>query len=353
MRRLIVVVWLVICIASYGEAQELAPKPDWLPDVPLREGVFGLDTPQVIWLDDDTLIFEHEEESRGYELATFQYQAATGELTLLEDMPLRLALADVVVEHYQSAEGEPIYLSPFTGDVFTPVIYHSRLSVHCGHECGGDLIMLGYYPETTDISMGNYAPLAGVYAQCGIRASWGRADVAVIHVGSCYGGPAWGLYLVNRNGSHPATTLPLRIGATGDYEQHLLAIAEDGSRVLYDSFTREQDPETLNESLFYWQSRRPTADQPLPTIEREIEFRANNRSLYPFAAASFIRGDAAHILAVHTDGLLRIHLDSDTREVLNPEMNAQWIRVGYFSPDNRYLMLVTWDGDLHVIETGI
>ena len=357
MQAVISLFLLVAGIAQHSEAQQAVPLPDWLPDEPIMEDfIYSLATPLMVWLDDDTLIFEGDETSRADNVTAFQYEVSSGELTPLETSPLRFELTPELIDHFQPASDVSIFRSPFSDGDFAPVIYESNLSVPCGHECGGGLIMVGRYSElvTHELFESTYRPLTDVTAQCGVYVNWGRANTAVLHVGWCYGSAGSTLYHLNLNGTHPAQRLPLFIGRLSDLDQHVLAISEDGNRVLYTGRTSALDP-PLDEplSLYYWQAKRTTESDPLPAVERIVEIRADSAEYYSFAAANLIPDDDTHILAVHTDGIVRINLNTDEREVLNPEINADWVQLGYFSPDNHHLALVTQDGDLYIVETGI
>jgi hypothetical protein len=348
---------LVASIAQHSEAQQTVPLPNWLPDEPIMEDfIHSLATPQMVWLDDNTLIFEGDETSRDDNVTAFQYEVNSDELTPLETSPLRLELTPELIYHFQLAPYASIFHSPFSNGDFAPVIYESALSVRCGNECGGGLIMVGRYSEleTHELFESTYHPLTDVTAQCGVYVNWGRADTAVLHVGWCYGSAGSTLYHLHLNGTHPAQRLPLFIGYLSDLDQHVLAISEYGNRVLYSGLTSALDP-PLNEplSLYYWQATQTTESDPLSDVERIVEIRAGSAEYYSFTAANFIRDDDTHILAVHIDGIVRINLNTDEREILNPEINAGWVRLGYFSPDNRHLALVTYNGDLYVVETGI
>jgi hypothetical protein len=339
-------------------AQESTPSPEWLPDEPLQTVSQFIDIPDMVWLDHDTFIFEHTSANQNAETVTYQYQVSTEILRQLDTMPLRIPLTPEIISYYQAEENEAIYRSPFVDEGSSPffnpipIIYESRLFVRCGYECNGTLWMFGTYVNTTEpTAMGTYQPFTSGKSMCDLRVTWSRVDVAFVHMRACYG-PGQDHYRVSLAEGNPAWNLPLYIGFTQpDFPHYLLAVSEDGTRVLYDSAPSDHD--LSRESLYFWEAPLPTEANPLPDVTQEVEFPANNDEPHPFAAASFVAGDPEHILAVHTDGIIRIHLETGTREVLNPEINAQWIQLGMFSPDNTHLALITWDFELYVLETGV
>jgi hypothetical protein len=311
-----------------------------------------VDADKLLWLDTETLLLEPPplDEDGDYHYPALTYHAPSATRTTLEHSPLYFAFSDERQAYFQMAapQGEiyTSFISPFSQNLVFDVIYLSSLTIACGHECANGLIMAGQYSEEPDwVIPGLYHPL-DVTASGALRVYWGRGqNVAVVQRDLNYGCCAV-LYHITLEGDFP----DLMVGYL-DFGNHLHVISEDGTRVLY---TRNQYVNGVAfERLVLWEAQLPMQDEPWAAERSRTQIPAGDDPTAYFSGANFLQGDDQHLLALHTDGIVQIDIATRERTLLNPNINATWIRLGVFSPDNRYLAIITLDEAVYVLETGL
>lgn len=343
---------------------------------PAAETGYLVNTSQFVWLDNDTLIFEPPRTPGS--VGAYEYHVSTNAVTRLDVSPLYFVPTPKRVEHYQIQISESdisynSFRSPFaySESLLRDVIYLSQLSIACGFECPSRIIMAGVHDDQPDYNSAELGeqeqqeipPLdyivtrtyhaLHVNAAYSIAVHWAPAAGAALIETAYPLGVGARLYYVNLSNQAYGVYAPeIYIGDTfPELGTQLYAVSEDGTRVIHGVYQPEEPSQEL---LRVWEvipapSNALWAAQVLPSISIAPGSDAEDA----FAGANFMPGDAGQILALHSDGIIRIDLTTDAREVLNPEITTQDYPLGVFSPDNRAIAVVTESGDVRVLPTGI
>jgi hypothetical protein len=177
-----------------------------------------------------------------------------------------------------------------------------------------------------DIETGEY-----IYLDIGIghsHAVFWNADstVALIAYGGMYGGS--GLVYIDNFAEDLRDVRIYHIGVFESGHNIFGDITPDGERVLL----RERGlGDELETGLRLWDAATPERvgfDMPLFFEHERV------------TGAAFDSHDDDSFYAVLPDGIARYSISASTTEILNPTINANWIRWAYFSPDLTYIAVI-------------
>jgi hypothetical protein len=293
-----------------------------------------------VWSDDGSTLYyeaEYDAETGEYGFLGFAYDVATGELSRLDESPLRLTFTEEEQAFYQAIEPFA-YRSPVTMEAATRIIFASTLDISCGHECRGTLLMMGTHTTAEDVpSPGFYSPL-DITLQDDFHMLWSRdGSAAVLMMDLAYGG-GLNLYHVTLKQPYPI----LFIDSGWAYEHMLCDISADGTRVLYKQYGND------NATLMLWSMKPWTEAEPWVVAlgsEAVVESWV--------AGANFVPDDANQIVYVDESGVHLYDLGHEIDTLVNPDINAEWVNYAVFSPDHRHVAVVTVDAELYVLPTGL
>lgn len=300
-----------------------------LPDKPIMEGIIFRD--KIAWsADGKTLLFQMVDYSADHEPdKAYQYDPATGKLSELDTMPFTLTLNDEQKAYFQ-ARDNTIPKSPY----HNAILYTSTLSVVCGGECDGTLIMQGTYcyaPDCVEL-WGFYEPL-NLISQGDFRVVWSRGGAAVLIRDTNYGSFHELIYS----------------GAEGTYviadtfdrdDNDVFDLSNDGKRVLY------ENPES-GSKLMLWEIESFDSEKThLVTTDQQKIMDGH------VTGAGFSTSNSDYLFYLDDEGIKQYEISGGRSELLNPAINATWVQFGLFSPDNRYIAVLS-DNKLYVVPTGI
>ena len=293
-----------------------------------------------------------------------QYNVSTDKVTRIDPSPFYFEPTSERISFYQmdmtylNSTVYNSFRSPFqTDDSVHTVIYGGPKAAFCGLECGEtNLVMMGKNGGLPDrswndtpfdpnaVTLLSYRPL-DILSTGQFSVYWGRGNkVAVIGTDAAYG-IGKQLYFTTL-GVSPSIPIDFVQPGIGSY---LLAISEDGTRVLYT--TPGTDP---NKTILHlWQVVLPTKDTPYSTTVLPTKVFTGGTQGTFFAGANFIPNDADHFIALDNAGIVRVDVNSGAATVLNPNINAKSIRLAVFSPDNQHVAVLTKDYNVEVLATGI
>jgi hypothetical protein len=342
-------------------------------DTPFRlpsESVFNFPDPKsyipvtpanVVWLDDETLLFEAQYPfPEPGQVPAFRYHVPARALTPLEQSPLRFEPTPDEREHFQLREAAGAFQSPFLDRGLIYRVYESTLDIYCGHECVGTLIMVASVPNGSNNMIDQrYRPL-DFTVQGGLQVYWASGGSAAIIENSGNYSCFSNLYHVGLRGGYA----DIRFDSLNCFEELLFAVSDDGLRVLYskiDHYDMDDGTPNADWALMLWEADIHPPENPdwqpyqvLGTRTMIIRSGLPWNPVQPaFAGANFDPDDPNRLIALHHDGIIAIDRATDERIILNPDINAQWVKLGLFSPDNRYVAVYLAGGAFYVLETGI
>jgi hypothetical protein len=295
-----------------------------------QEEVFADPNGTLIWLDNETLLFE---------LDGVGYHYAVGEqtLTTLEQSPFRLYPTEDDIAYYQIECTElpdcAIPKSPYVQEGIVPIIYSSTLTIQCGSECYDNLNMVGRYDTT---SPGIYHPfdVNGI----GLRVEWAASSATALVLRPQVYGCCYALFLVHLEIPYPSALVGFL-----DVDGRFFALSPDGSQILYSSYC-DDAPHCLH----WWQAHLPTEVEPWLTEAEQRVYPLRDQT--PLIGAGFIPGDDEHILMLDSTGIVRFNLNTGEREILNNAVTQQGYLRAVFSPDAGQVALIDMNGHLSVVE---
>ncbi|HEX2905527.1 MAG TPA: hypothetical protein VHO69_01605 [Phototrophicaceae bacterium] len=316
---------LLILIAT-GTA--LAQDNDSPPRAPIMEDVSIL-RDRLAWrLDGKGLWFETGAYSSIGQ--AFEYHPETGQLLELEQSPFVFMPTEEDKAIFQSKG--IVFHSPFETDI----IYESTLTIRCGYGCPGGLIMGGQDERGSEEPVLNaiYKPL-DLFGQVGIFGVWWSRDekAAVVLTESPYDSGD-GLFYVRLQDNYDVVPM----GWADGFENSILAISEDASRILYTAGSG---------SLVLWQVEFYSSEGVSLTNTNKQRIAVGN-----VVGAAFTP-NTDEILYIGGQGLTRYILETNYSEVINQEINSDGVVYAVFSPDNRYVALISDENGLYVVPTGI
>jgi hypothetical protein len=153
-----------------------------------------------------------------------------------------------------------------------------------------------------------------------------NSTAALMAYGGMYGGA--GLVYIDGFAADLRDVQTQHIGVFEGGHNIFVDMTSDGERVLL----RERGlGDELETGLRLWDADTPERvgfDMPLFFEHERV------------TGAAFDSNDADSFYAVLPDGIARYSISSDTTEILNPTINANWIRWAYFSPDLTYIAVI-------------
>jgi hypothetical protein len=313
-------VWLILCILLWiglpVQAQE---------DVPAQaeftfsaQGAYMLAPFDFQWMPEGGSFFFHLLSVEGPVLPFFRYFVGSHQLQSTFGAPTQ-----IVLNYEQQTAFSAYSMTAFLSPNGRYTIYTIQ-NTHCGEatDCSP---LLGL----ADLETNTYTGMPkGSDTSYTVRWSADSSAFLVIDVGA-YGGLGGIWYGAVDEVQHdpPGTWLKL----LANYDAGSIAfvdISRDGQRVLI----REMW-EGFRTGLILWDARTPAS--PVQFIAFADGLRILGDEVV--AGAGFIPGDEQHILAVLERGIVRYDLATGEIEVIDPEINVDWVDWAYFSPDARYV----------------
>jgi len=302
----------------------------------------------IYWLDNETILIEPTRTDFSGTPTAYIYHVNTGEIEAFDVSPLYLEPTAEELDYYDirrdpTRETYQVYLSPYY-DPNTPyrdMIFVSNLRVESG--IGSYLLMAGNYLDSTEEVSARYLPIDTVIDNMRVVWSAGESFAVVRHGSPIVIDEA--LYFVDLENDYDNT----QIGwLAGSVHVKLYAVSKKGYRVIYSKLRVEGDAI----DLVLWEKTETIGEGFSETRMTDTIIPANTDEYHSYAGANFMPDNPDEIVAIHADGLMQINIETDDRTLINPDLNADWIEIAFFSPDNQYVALV-YQSQLYVLETGI
>jgi|GEM_PF-5662675 len=348
MIRIVTLLMLLGIMIGYTLAQyKDGDPPDNLLDMPIVDEHMIWDVTDIYWLDDETLLIEPTRSDFSGTPKAYIYHVDTGEIEDFDVSPLYLEPTRKELDYYDirhdPRETYQVYVSPYY-DPDTPyrdMIFVSNLRVESGF--GNYLLMAGNHLDSTQEVRARYLPIDTVIDNMRVVWSAGESFAVVLH-----GSPVIideGLYFIDLENDYNSA----QIGwLAGSVDVKLYALSREGHRVIYSQLS--QSGPLID--LVLWERTETIGEGFSETRVTETIIPANTDEYYSYAGANFVPDNLDEIVAIHVDGLIQINVETNERTLINPDLNADWIEIGFFSPDNRYVALV-YQAQVYVVETGV
>jgi hypothetical protein len=241
------------------------------------------------------------------------YSLQTGELLETEHSAFTILLTADEQEHFEAFENTA-YVSP-NGQY---IVYTSRSQI-CAVNWMCHALALG------DLSSGDHV-LVKMSNQDGYTVKWHDDSSAFLIISYGVYGGVGGIYYVGDFQGIASNINPILLSNFGIGENAFVDISP-GRRVLVRGYP----------GLILWDSRAPSSHQQFSAFA-DGQAIAQHQDV---VGAAFIPGADEHLLIVNEQGIVRYHLETGERVLLNPGINATWAQWVYFSHDNQYVAVLS------------